>query len=123
MDDPRRLRDVVAITMKFRNGSVGTICYYSNGDKAMPKERVEIFSSGLSMVLDDFRRLTIYGSGKKKTKKLLSQDKGQKEEVKRFLKSVQDGEPNPIPWSEIYSTSLTTFKILESIRTLQAQTI
>ena len=117
MDDPQGLNDVVAITMKFQNGSVGTICYYSNGDKAMPKERVEVFSSGLSMVLDDFKNLVVYGNGKKKTHKLLNQDKGQKEEVKQFLKSVQDGEPNPIPWSEIYSTSLTTFKILESMRT------
>lgn len=116
MDDAKGLNDVITVTLKFRNGSVGTICYYSNGDKGMAKEQVEVFSSGVSMVLDDFRNLIIYAGGKKKTEKLLSQSKGQKEEVHSFVRSVSKGESNPISWEDVYSSSLVTFKVLESMR-------
>jgi len=53
----------------------------------------------------------------KKKKKLISQDKGQKEEVKRFIEAILNGTGEPIPFEEIYNTSLVTFKIIESIRT------
>ena len=52
-----------------------------------------------------------------KKKKLMAQDKGQKEEVKQFVGAILEGQENPISFEEIYNTSLVTFKIIESIRT------
>jgi polar amino acid transport system substrate-binding protein len=72
-------------------------------------------------VIEDFKSLTIHGNGKKKTRKLLSQDKGQKSEVRAFLDAVKSGGSPPIPYDQLFSTSLVTFKILESIRTGQTQ--
>jgi malate/lactate dehydrogenase len=83
----------------------------------MPKERVEIFTNGCVAVLVDFKRLTIHARGKKKVKKLISQDKGQKTEVKQFIEAIRNGTGEVIPFVEIYSASLATFKIIESIRT------
>ena len=118
MADPQNLNDVVGISLKFANGSIGSILYYANGDKGLAKERVEIFANGITAVLDDFKRLTIHADGRKKEEKLISQDKGQKEEVRQFVNTVLNGcASSPIPLEEIYSTSRTTFKILESIRT------
>ena len=54
-----------------------TISYFANGDKSLPKERVEIYANGSTAVLDDFKTLAIHAHGKKKEKKLFSQDKGQ----------------------------------------------
>ena len=85
--------------------------------KSLPKERVEIFSSGSTSILDDFRTLSIHARGKKKKKKLLSQDKGQKAEVKQFVEAMLNGTGAPISFEEIYSASLITFKVVESIRT------
>jgi polar amino acid transport system substrate-binding protein len=120
MKDPRNLQDVVNVSLSYENGSIGTISYLANGDKALPKERVEIYGHGCTAVIDDFKSLSIYSGGKKKEKKHLSQDKGQKAEVRTFLDAIVQGTAGPIPFTEIYSTSKVTFGILESIRTSQA---
>jgi len=117
MKEPLNLNDVMNISLKFSNGSIGSISYFSNGDKSLPKERVEVFANGVAAVLDDFKKLIIHSKGKVKEEKLLSQNKGQKEEVHLFIKSILEGTKNPIPYEEIHSTSLAAFKVLESIRT------
>ncbi len=37
--------------MAYENGSIGTIAYYANGDRALPKERIEVFSLGRTAVI------------------------------------------------------------------------
>lgn len=69
---------------------------------------------GSTAVLNDFKTLAIHAHGKKK--KMLGQDKGQKTEVRRFIGAMLDGTGEVIPFEEIYSASLMTFKIIESIR-------
>ena len=68
-------------------------------------------------ILKDFKEVEIFKSGKPYRKKMLSQDKGRKEEVRVFIEAVKEGKGDPIPFEEIYSTSLVTFKVLESLRT------
>jgi predicted dehydrogenase len=51
---------------------------------------------------------------------LPNQDKGQKAEVASFIRSVLQGGSPPIPFDEIYSTSVVTFKALESARSGQS---
>jgi predicted dehydrogenase/threonine dehydrogenase-like Zn-dependent dehydrogenase len=116
MKDPDNLNDVLNVSLSYQNGSIGTICYFANGDKRLPKECVEIFANGCTAVLNDFKTLAMYAHGKKKQKTLLSQNKGQKIEVTRFLDAIIDGAGEVIPFEEIHSASLITFKIIESIR-------
>ncbi len=111
--------DILNISLSYMNGSIGTISYFSNGDKSLPKERLEVFSNGSTVVLDDFRILSIHDQGKKKVRKLLVQDKGQKAEVKLFIDAILKGTSELIPFDEICSTSLVTFKVLESLRSRQ----
>jgi polar amino acid transport system substrate-binding protein len=117
MADPSNLNDTLNVTLTYQNGSIGTISYLANGDKRIPKERIEVFSHGTAAIVDDFKELTIYAKGKKKRKKLLSQDKGQKEEVKQFVDAILKGTAELISFKEIYNTSLVTFKIIDSIQT------
>lgn len=56
------------------------------------------------------------GTGKPLKKKLFSQNKGQKNEVKLFLDSAKSGGGSPISLAEIYSASEVCFAVLESIR-------
>ena len=123
LSDPNNLNDTLTVSLKYENNSIGTISYFANGDKGLPKERVEVFAHGCTAVLEDFKSLTLYAGGKKKKKKLFSQDKGQKNEVKVFLDAVRNGHGPPIPYDELFSTSLVTFKILKSIQTGQTQKI
>jgi hypothetical protein len=52
-----------------------------------------------------------------------SQDKGHLLEVESFLKAVENGDPEPIPFNETYISSLATFKTIESIKTSKIQYI
>jgi predicted dehydrogenase/threonine dehydrogenase-like Zn-dependent dehydrogenase len=117
LPDPAAKEDTVNITLNFKNGSIGTICYFSNGSKSLFKEYVEVYKTGVTAILKDFKKLEIYGSGKTLKKNLLSQDKGQKMMVKAFIDSIKNGKPSPIPFDEIYGVTLSTFKIIESVRT------
>lgn len=115
MNDPRHFNDVVNISLTFANGSIGTIAYFANGDRSLPKERVEVFANGCTAVLDDFKRLSIFVNGRKKEKKFLVQDKGQKAEVAQFIASAHDGRNALIPLNDLVAVSTTTFKIIESL--------
>ena len=108
--------DSVAITLKFADGSLGIITYLANGDASMPKERLEVTSTGRSAVLDNFQLLTLYQQGKQRTFKLRTVDKGHHSEVTAFLSAVRDGASSPIPFESLVTTSRVTFRILESLR-------
>ena len=119
MAQSSNLDDVLNISLTYENGSIGSISYFANGSKSLPKERVEIYSHGITAVLNDFKDVSIYGSGKPKTKKLMVQDKGQKICVKNFIESIQNGKIAPIPIKEIFNSAETCFAILESLKTNQ----
>ena len=125
MRDPNALNDTLNVSINFLNGSIGTISYFANGDKALPKERIEVFAHGATAIIDDFKKLEIYSKDKNKKKKLISQDKGQKEEIKILINHIIEGKgvAGLIPLEEIYNTSLVTFKIIESIRSGKCITI
>lgn len=110
-----QFNDTVTITLTFKNGSVANISYFSNGSKTLSKEYIEIFCSGTTAIIDDFKTLTLYD--KKVTKhKLKSQDKGHTMELKLFLNSIKEGKPCPITFTELYLSTLATFKVLNSIK-------
>jgi predicted dehydrogenase/threonine dehydrogenase-like Zn-dependent dehydrogenase len=110
--------DNVAVTLKFANGSVGVITYAANGDKAFPKERVEVFGGGATAVLDNFRRLEMVKEGRRQvSRSRFRQDKGFAGEWGAFLSAVRDPEsPSPLPFPEILAVSWATFSIMDSLR-------
>jgi predicted dehydrogenase/threonine dehydrogenase-like Zn-dependent dehydrogenase len=116
MREPTHLNDTLSISIRYQNGSIGNIHYFANGSKAVPKEYVEIYQSGVTILLNDFREISIFDKGKPSIKKLLAQDKGQKKEVHQFIEAIKGGKCAPIPFEEIYNTSVVSFKILESLK-------
>tara|TARA_B100000315_G_scaffold53709_1_gene48034 strand:+ start:388 stop:2598 length:2211 start_codon:yes stop_codon:yes gene_type:complete len=117
MDGANNNFDTLVVSIKYQNGSVGSIQYFANGAKLLPKEYVEIYSHGVTAILNDFKELKIFGKGKPYKKKLFRQNKGQKDEISLFLDAVKTGGQYPIPLTEIFNTSELCFKIHESIRT------
>ncbi|MBK7630206.1 MAG: hypothetical protein IPJ23_05830 [Ignavibacteriales bacterium] len=116
METSDSLMDTININLKFTNGGIASISYFSNGDKSLPKEYLEVFSGGKVMILDDFKELKIYGS-KLKTIKIKKQDKGHAAEINMFINSLKNGLPSPIPFRDLYLSSLVTFKAIEAIKT------
>lgn len=110
--------DSVFLTLRFADGSNGCIAYIAEGDKALAKERIEIFGAGKAFVLDDFRRAAFFQKGKETRKDLKLQDKGQTAMVGAVCAMVRDGaEAPPISLAELEATSRATFRALDSIRT------
>jgi predicted dehydrogenase/threonine dehydrogenase-like Zn-dependent dehydrogenase len=111
--------DSVFVTLKFADGSNGTIAYLAEGDRALSKERVEIFGAGRTFVIEDFRSAAVYQNGREKVTRLRAQDKGQREQVRAVCAAVLEGKPAPIPLGELAATTRATFRILDSLRTAQ----
>jgi len=112
--------DSVMVTLKFADGSIGTIAYLAEGDKALAKERVEVLGAGRSFVIDDFRETRAYAGGKETIKKLGRQDKGQRDEVAAFCRLVREGGEPLISLESLAATTRATFRITESLRTGRA---
>jgi predicted dehydrogenase len=106
------------MTFTFPDGSVGVVDYLSNGDVSLPKERLEVFSSGKVATLDDFRSLELRHSG---TRKLIraAQDKGWMYEWRAFSRAIQEGGPPPIPYDQLLGGARAMLAAVHSIRTRQ----
>jgi predicted dehydrogenase/threonine dehydrogenase-like Zn-dependent dehydrogenase len=117
LPDAGNREDTVCINLKFRNSSIGTISYFSNGSKRLFKEYLEVYKSGMVGILRDFKEIEIFENRKRFKKKLMSQDKGQKTMIASFFEAIVSGKPSPINFDELYSAAEATFKITKSIRT------
>ncbi len=107
--------DQCFITIRHANGSVSNIGYLAGGDKACPKERIEVFGGGVTAILDDFSRLTTYSKGKCSVIKA-RQDKGHAAEVAAFLEACAMRRESPIPWCELRAVTLTSLLAVQSLR-------
>lgn len=111
----RYSNDNVLCSVRFANGSEGTISYLANGERAYSKERIEVFGGGRVAVLEDFRRLELVRDGKRKIwRSRFQQDKGHAAEWKTFVEAVRSGGESPIGFDEIAGTMLATFALEES---------
>lgn len=110
------LADTVSVSLHFRNGAIGTIAYFANGPRKMPKEYLEVFKDGQAATVLDFKELVLTGPKGVKRRKLFSQDKGQAEMVRQFVAAIRDGQPSPIPFAEIDAVTQATFLVLQALR-------
>jgi predicted dehydrogenase len=113
--------DNVVVSIRFVDGSQGTITYVANGDKSFSKERVEVFGGGAVAVLEDFRRLELVRHGRKRViRDRFRQDKGHRAEWAAFGNAIRTGQPAPIPFDQIVATSLATLRVRDSLALGQA---
>src|SRR5262249_39078971 len=69
--------DTAVITLRFADGSIGVVNYFANGNRAIPKERLEIYCAGRVLLLDNYRRLAAFGWQRGSSMRSWKQDKGQ----------------------------------------------
>lgn len=116
-DAGRYREDNVIMTFTFPDGSLGVVSYLANGDKAFPKERVEVYAGGRVAVLDDYRSLEmIHGGRRKVVRSRLRQDKGHRAEWEAFAAAILAGGPPPIPYEHLFGVTRATFAAVESLR-------
>ncbi len=115
MDEANNFFDTLVANLTFANGSIAAISYFANGNKALGKEYLEVFTAGRVAILDDFKKMAIYDKHVANDK-LMTQDKGHTEEIRKFLMAVKEGGAPLIPFEEIYFSTLATLKISESVQ-------
>lgn len=114
-DNGKYREDNVSMTFTFPDGSIGVVDYLANGDRAMAKERIEVFGGGRVAVLDDFRKLETVENGRRRVV-TTTQDKGWKDEWAVLAKAIKQGCEPPIPYEQLVGVTKATFAALEAIQ-------
>jgi predicted dehydrogenase/threonine dehydrogenase-like Zn-dependent dehydrogenase len=93
--------DNFVTTMRFEDGSIACLTYTALGALDYPKEQMDVYMDGKVLLLDDYKKLTIYG-GKFKGLENTIGDKGHLEELRSLGKAIQSGGEWPIPlWQQV----------------------
>ncbi len=112
---PLQNTDNATILIKFKNGDNASINYFSNGNKAYSKERLEIYFDEKTVTMDNFRETKAYGVNGF-TKLSTSQDKGHKAQFDLLLEKLKtSGEPL-ISFDEIVNTTKASFAAIQSMK-------
>ncbi len=107
--------DKVAFTLKFADGSFGTVHYLANGHRSFPKERLEVFCAGRVLQLDNYRRMRGFGWPGFRRMDLLRQDKGNEACVAAFVSAIREGGLSPIPFAELVEVTRVSFDVAEAV--------
>lgn len=108
--------DRVVIVMRHDNGCVSNLQYEAGGDRAGPKERVEVFGAGQSAMCEDWGRLELWKNGQREVASG-DGDKGTAGELTSFLQTAKHGGEWPIPWEHLASGAWAAIAAVESIGT------
>jgi predicted dehydrogenase len=115
--NPQENTDNATILLKYHNGSTGVINYFSNGNKGYSKERVEVYSQGKTMLIDNFRKSEYYGLDASGISGIFKrQDKGHHEQFRLFIERLKNGGEAIIPFEEIINTSRASICAIQSLK-------
>jgi predicted dehydrogenase/threonine dehydrogenase-like Zn-dependent dehydrogenase len=104
-----------SVSIRFSDGSLGTLLYGTTGASQAGKEFIEAHRGTRSGRIDDFRRLHLWGPGRR-TKRYRGHSKGHSEEIRAFA-AVLRGEASP-PTAKSYLAS--TELAFAALRALQS---
>ena len=108
--------DSFALTLRYADGSVGSISYLAVGSPDLPKERIEIFGGRRSAVIDDFRRVVLYPSRPRmRLPRSSRQDKGHTAILHASFDFFRNGGEPPIPYDRLLETTRATFLAREAL--------
>ena len=104
--------DDVLVTLRFDDGSVGSITYTSSGNSRYPKETLDVAAGGRSARLDNFRQATVWAGRRRRARRsFVGADKGQAVQLAAFVAAVRSGGPMPIPLASLASTTRATLAV------------
>lgn len=103
-------QDHMTISFGCADGSLATLHYFANGNRAYPKEMLTVYSEGRVLELDNFRSLRGFGFSKFRRQRLFRQDKGHREEVRQFVQRVAQGGPPLIPIESLWRVTAATLE-------------
>lgn len=106
-----RADDNKSIILKYQDGSVASIEYFSVGSEAFPKEYMEIHFDGKTIVMDDYKSLVGYGL-KMPSIKTAKSEKGHHEELMRLHETLcGKNQQWPIEFDSLIETTEAAFAL------------
>ncbi len=107
--------DTLSINISFDDGSIGTICYFANGNRKFKKERLEVFSENGILQLDNYQKLEGYNWPSFRKMNLWKQDKGNVNCVANFVNAIKNGLASPISFDDIVEVTKVCIEIEENL--------
>jgi len=101
--------------LQFPDGSTGTLHYLDNGHASFPKERIEVFTAGRVLRLDQFQTLKAFGVPGFKDIVLRRPDKGIDGCIKAFVEAIRSGGPSPMPPDALFASCRTTLELAAAV--------
>ena len=103
------------VNLRFDNGSIATIAYYTNGNSRYPKEIFEVATGGRTARLDNFRRSQVWSGRRRRVSRVFGAvDKGQRRQLELFVDAVRKGSPMPIALTSLADTTSATLTVARS---------
>jgi predicted dehydrogenase/threonine dehydrogenase-like Zn-dependent dehydrogenase len=103
-------------SVRFRNGSTGSITYLTTGNARYQKETLDAAGGGRSARLDNFAQAAVWaGRRRSATRSRGGQDKGQRMELTCFLDACRTGAPMPIGFESLVATTSATIAVTQSL--------
>ncbi|NYD43077.1 bi-domain-containing oxidoreductase [Nocardioides panaciterrulae] len=103
--------DDVHSLLVYPDGSTGSIAYVTTGSPRFPKETLDVSGAGANARLDNFRKLSVWGTGRETTRRAWTADKGQRREIAAFVDAVTGGGDMPISIESLLATTRATLAI------------
>jgi predicted dehydrogenase/threonine dehydrogenase-like Zn-dependent dehydrogenase len=117
-------KDDLQVTVRFGNGSSGTISYVTAGNPRYPKETLDVAAGGCSARLDNFAKATVWSGRRQHTMRpRAGQDKGQRAELTQFVEAIRTGGPMPIGVESLVATTGATIAVGESLLSGRAERV
>jgi predicted dehydrogenase/NADPH:quinone reductase-like Zn-dependent oxidoreductase len=105
--------DDVQVSLRYGDGSLGTITYVTGMHRRFPKETFEVSQGGRTARLDNFKRTTVWTGARARVHRTFGPtDKGQSAEISAFLESARSGGQMPISLESLVATTRATLATL-----------
>ena len=119
--DPIGENNLVA-SIRFADGSIGTLNYSTIGSKNAPGERVEVFAEGITSVVEDFKEFKSVSNSRRKLSTWWAH-KGYEDQLRSFFQSITQGEAPSITVRDGARATLVCLEMLRSAQTLSPRDI
>lgn len=120
-DPAGELEDNVVAVLNHADGSTSTLIYTSKGHTGVEKELLELFADGMYGTIKDFKMSQVKGPRGKLRQR--GADKGQGEELRRWVTAVRTGAEMPISLVDLVNVAETSLGIRTSLHTGSLVTI
>lgn len=109
-----RDEDNVIINIKYKDGSLANLIYNSISSEKVPKERIEIMKDGSTIIIDDFKRIDLFGFRERSFSS--RQDKGHFNELVEFAKTIKGVPSQKITLEDCVNATKISFDVTKKIR-------